>query len=191
MIKPNAIASVRWLFEKAIRENSGSDIGASCEVTVSPGLGEEVEGDARRHLVVIGISSYLFRIVVLFDFDSSPETLAYLARCTGSESGALQGQLLADAYGELVNMICGAVKRALHEIFPHTGMSTPFVLESACAKYVCTLNPACSLSFAVRLNDGMNFHMTVCLCVAAGTVLDFSVDRSEREAESSGELEFF
>ena len=55
MITTEAIASVQWLFDKAIRENAGA--GAACEVTVSPGLGPAMADDARRHLVVIGAVS--------------------------------------------------------------------------------------------------------------------------------------
>ncbi|MCE1244218.1 hypothetical protein [Oryzomicrobium sp.] len=196
MITTEAIASVQWLFDKAIRENAGA--GAACEVTVSPGLGPAMADDARRHLVVIGISSYLFRMVVLFDFDAAPRTLDYLSRRAGGEPGALQGQLLADAYGELVNMICGAAKRTLHEVFPHTGLSTPFTLESSCARYVCALDPAHSLTFAVNIGDQgdgqLGFRMTVCLCVAPGTTLDFTVARTapaDASSDSCGEIEFF
>lgn len=197
MITTEAIASVQWLFDKAIRENAGT--GAACEVTVSPGLGPAMADDAHRHLVVIGISSYLFRMVVLFDFDAAPRTLDYLSRRAGGESGALQGQLLSDAYGELVNMICGAAKRTLHEVFPHTGLSTPFTLESSCARYVCALDPAHSLTFAVNIGDQgddgqLGFRMTVCLCVAPGTTLDFTVARTGHADDSScqsGEIEFF
>lgn len=195
-VSAKASASLQWLFERALRENLDSD-GAGCDIHVVPelaGLGAAEPGQAPRHLVVIGISSYLFRLVVLFDFDTAPDTLAYLARRAGGDQAALQGGALADAYGELVNMICGATKRYLHDDFPHTGLSTPVLLDSSCARYVGALRPSHSLAYDVRTEAGMRFRMAVCVCVSAGATLDFAVERresSESAAAAAGEIEFF
>lgn len=190
MISPKAAASIAWLFERALRENSVAGPQDQCLVTRRPPAALPGD-DAKKQLVVLSISSYVFRIVALFVFDTNPQTAAHFAKLARSTNPHLQGQALSDAYAELVNMICGAVNRGLRADFRHSGMSTPFVLESSCAQYVSILNPSQTHAFEVVVNDGVRFQLIVCTCVAGGANLDFDVDRSAQEEEVSGELELF
>lgn len=191
MITANASASIDWLFEKAVRDNSVPDAGDRCVVTAKPETAAPVDGTDRQ-LVVLNISSYVFRIVALFDFDTGAATAAHLARLLRRHDKELEGQALLDAYAELVNMICGAVNRGLCAEFQHPGMSTPFLLETSCARYLSALAPTRVKSYEVVINDAVRFDFTVCICVANASTLDFTIDRTEKqELASSGELELF
>lgn len=179
-----------WAFDKSIRENSVSDPLEPCVVTrltESP----PSTGDEQRQLVVLNMSSYVFRVVALFDFSMDAATRAHLAKLSRTPLARLDGQALLDACSEWVNMICGAVNRGLSARFPHAGMSTPFPLESSCAHHLSLLNPAWTRVFAVEINQSVRYNLNVCVCVASGSTLDFDLDRSAQEDASSGELELF
>jgi hypothetical protein len=189
MITPDAIAAIHWLFEKSIRDHSLSGPDDLCEVAVLPDV--TYSAGVNRHLVALTISSYLFRIVALFDFGQDSATLAHLAKLTHSSESALEGQALDDAYAELVNMICGGVNRGLSAVFRHSGMSTPFVLESTCAGYLKILEPTRCSTFRVTINGSVRFDLLLSICLASDTTLDFSIDRDEAEGSAAGELELF
>ena len=191
MITAKASASIDWLFEKSVRDNSVLDAGDRCVITAKAEMAAPVDG-AKRQLVVLNISSYLFRLVALFDFATDAATMAHLARLSRTPDKALEGQALSDAYAELVNMICGAANRGLCAELQHAGMSTPFLLESSCARYLAALAPTRVKTYEVVINDAVRFDFTVCICVAQASTLDFDIDRTEKqETASSGELELF
>jgi hypothetical protein len=162
MISARATSSLDALFKQSILEHGGETFSVTRET-------EMPVSDEEHSLLVLSISSYLFRIVALFDF-------APPAR---------------DADAELINMICGAVNRGLSTVFAHAGMSTPYVLESSCAQYLPLLEPDLTLHYAVQSGSSSRFNLAACLCVTSGTTLDFSLDLSAHEDASSGELELF
>lgn len=188
MISAGAIASIEWLFEKALQDNSILGPEDRCLVKLQAKGGATV-GSAAHHLVVLNISSYVFRIVALFDFDTAAPTAAHFAKLV-HRSETLEKQALLDAFGEFANRVCGEVNRGLSANFRHVGMSTPFALESTCLGYLSVLNPSQMSSFEVDINDALRFDVIICICVDSETSLDFHVDRSAQE-EISGELELF
>lgn len=191
MASSAAIASVEWLYEKAVRDNSVSGGSFSCEVTPLPAAANDPAAAAGQHLVVLTIASYVFRIVALFSFSRDGATAAHMAKLVRSKTPEIAGQALDDAFAELVNMICGTVNRRLVEHFPHVGMSTPFVLENSCSNYLAALDPAHTRTYRVKVDDEVGYQLTLCLCTGRGSEMDFQIDRSEQTEESSGELELF
>ena len=189
MVSQGSITGIEWLFEKAVRDNSVSSSEDACVVS-KLAAGKPVQVTTNQHLVVLTISTYLFRIVALFQFTNDAATRAHMAQLAKSQTGEIDEQTLKDTYSELVNMVCGAVNRGLGVPFPHIGLSTPFTLESSCSNYVSALEPEYSQRFEVLLNDSVRFNLTLCLCVGSGVSLDFMVDTYEQE-EESGELELF
>jgi hypothetical protein len=189
MISQSAKAGIEWLFEKAVRANSVCE-GDSCTL-VKVAAEVPTSGKVSQQLVVLTISSYLFRIVALFQFHDDAATNEQMVRMTRSQVPDLDAQALSDAYSELVNMVCGAVNRGLGVPFPHIGMSTPYILESSCANYASALEPQYLQRYEVAINDAMRFNLTICLCTGADTSLDFRIDTYEAEEESAGELEMF
>lgn len=190
MITQSAIAGIEWLFEKAVRENSVSGPEDSCSLS-KLAVAKEVKDNEKQHLVVLTISSYLFRIVALFQFNKDQATIEHMARLSRSQTPELDEQALVDAYAELVNMVCGAVNRGLGTPFPHIGMSTPYALESSCANYMAALQPQYTQHYEVSVGDSVRFNLSLCLCAGADTSLDFRIDTYEAEEEASGELELF
>lgn len=190
MISQTAKTGIEWLFEKAVRANSISSAGDTCVLTKLP-VDKPLSSNTNQQLVVLTISTYLFRIVTLFQFNDDAPTNEHMALMTRSQTPDLDAQALSDAYAELVNMVCGAVNRGLGVPFPHIGMSTPYVLESSCADYTAALEPECLQRYEVAINDSVRFNLTYCVCAGADTSLDFRIDTYEVQEESTGELELF
>lgn len=188
MISPRAISSIEGVFEKSLLENANTPHQGELRKLMPEVL--HAPGRPQSHLVVLGVSSYLFRIVTLFDFPADAATAAYFGERAGAGQH-LEGGALHDACGEFVNMVCGSANRNLQTVFPHSGISTPIVLESACAKYLDALDPTHRQSYEVKIDDALNFHLTLCVCVASGSTLDFHIDLQTAENDSAGELELF
>ena len=185
MLSTRATAAIEQLFERSILENIDPQRHGSCRVVSGEGPESHKPEDERR-LVSVGISSYLFRIVALFDFGTDPATLCHLQN---QSSQALSGQMLADVYAELANMICGNVNRTLARVFRHSGMSTPTFLETGCSQFVGLLHPDLHLGFIVSTPEGMRFHLSV--AASANQDVDFEIEEEAQEEQCAGELEFF
>jgi hypothetical protein len=186
MLSARAVAAIERLFERSIVENVDPQRLGGCRVLRDESI-ESGGPDEARRLVAVGISSYLFRIVALFDFGTDPATLDHLL--DPSKAQAPGGQMLDDACAELANMICGSVNRTLAQSFRHSGMSTPAFLESGCSQFVGMLRPELRRSFAVSTAGGMRFQLTVASS-AYGSV-DFDLDDEAPEDHCAGELELF
>lgn len=189
MLTARAISSIEWLFEKSIHDNSVFSPTDRCVITSLPDKAPTVDDD--RHLVLINISSYAFRIVALFSFSKNAATAAHFSKISHNADKTLCDQLLLDTYSELVNLICGAVNQRLRYEFRHVALSTPFALASSCAQYVSMLNFSMTKSITVAINESASFNVIVGVCVDNNTVLDFDIDRAEPQDTSSGEIELF
>jgi len=200
MISANAEASIERLFENAIRGNAALPDdrcridwrdGRAAAASAGNGAGNETnDANNRRRLVALTVSTYLFRIVALFDFGGDPATAAHLARLSRSGKAVLAGQELHDACNELGNVICGEVNRGLSSRFRHAGMSTPFVLEGSCIEHLESLAPSAVWRAEVTVNDEVRFVADVCLCAGRDADLDFHIE-PEQQLETAGELELF
>jgi hypothetical protein len=190
MITASAISSIESMFEHSVRENSRVGAEDGCVITRLPGLAP-ADKPGNRKLVVLNISSFIFRMVVVAEFDSDASTVAHLAKILRIPDANLEGRALLDGYAEFVNMICGTVNRKLCAEFRHAGMSTPFFLDEACATYLAMINPAATRSLEVVINDSAHFRLTICTCVARDIELDFDIARFEQEGDPTGELELF
>jgi len=190
MISANAVASIEWLFEKALRDNNIPGPEDNCVVRVKAHM-PPTDTSTTHRLVVLNISSYVFRIVALFDFDTDAATVAHLSKIMSRGDEIHEERVLLDTVGEFANRICGEVNRGLSASFRHVGMSTPFILEETCLSYLSILKPSQVRMFEVAINDAVRFEVIVCICVDSETSLDFQTDRSVHEETSSGELELF
>lgn len=150
-----------------------------------------VEDDGQidsRRMVVLTISSYLFRAMVMFHFSPDALTRAHFARLTRSNAAEMSEQGFMDAIAESGNLCCGIFNRELGRFFPHLGMSTPNVIDRQCAAYLQRLNYAHLRHFAIDIPGSP--RLWVSLCVSAYDHLDFTVSAQE-QVESTGELELF
>ena len=192
MITPRASSTLSCMFETAIRDNCLTGPQDNCRILPLPNLMQDDEAlDPSHRLIVLNIASYTFRMVAVFDFATDAATLTHLAQIVRSDISNLHGQVLNDALAEFVNMICGSVNRGLCAQQQHVGMSTPFVLESSCARYLSILAPDQIQRHTASINEAMNFQFWLCISTARETTLDFEVIRHQPEAVTGGELELF
>jgi len=141
-----------------------------------------------KKIVVLTVSSYLFRLMVMFYFTPDAETRAHFARLNNIDEAEMSEQSFMDAIGESGNLCCGILNRDLGNFFPHIGMSTPNVIDRNCAQYLQKLNSQHIQHFAVDRDGVPRFHVS--LCVSAYADIDFAVSAEELGSDT-GELELF
>lgn len=190
LLSADAIGSLDWLFEQAIRDHCGQGPDDRCEIQIASDAGPQMDASTSE-LILANISSYSFRIVVLFNFGDDEATALRFAGLPASATVMARQPMLIDAYSELVNMICGAVNRGLRNEFRHVALSTPFVLESSCARFVSSLNCAHTRAIRVTVNGTAKINICIGICVARDTTLDFRLHATQTQDETHGELELF
>lgn len=187
-----AAGAIKQLFEDGLRSCLAP--GAQEQVAMAweavPQSAGERGAQPAVH-VVLCIVSYRFRIVTLFEFDAGDTAAVHLARATRHAPEQLVGQALVDACAESANMICGAVNRGLATVFRHVGMSTPVVLDAVSAGDFALFEPAGVLTLDASFEREWCVRVAVCVCAAAGTPLDFRIERTLQDDAAAGELEFF
>lgn len=158
--------------------------GASCDVSIL----SDVTAIDEKKMVVLTVSSYLFRLMVMFYFTPDAATKEYFARLNNVSAADMSEQSFMDAIAECGNLCCGILNRDLGNFFPHIGMSTPNVIDRHCASYLQMLNCGHVQHFAVDIDQAPRFHVT--LCVSDYAEIDFTVSEEELES-NTGELELF
>lgn len=147
----------------------------------SPGGQSSPAGQPGEILLVVTISSFVFRLLTLFQVGADPATRAYYV------NGAQES--LDEAFREFANMCCGALNRELSEQIPHLAMSIPYTLSSQCLAFLGELRPNFLSSSAVTINDSVRLHVTLCMCCSAA--VDFVASAAPVADTTAGELEMF
>lgn len=184
-ISASARDSFDTLLQQALR---GSVVPSGADAVITA---VEVDDLAEKKMVVLTISSYLFRLMVMFHFTPDAATKGHFARPAGdgaAEVGAEGEQAFMDALAECGNLCCGIFNRELGRFFPHLGMSTPNVIDTQCLHYLHKLRHAHVRHFAIDIDQSPRLHVS--LCVSAYDRLDFAVS-AEEQADTTGELELF
>jgi hypothetical protein len=138
-------------------------------------------GQPGEILLVVTISSFVFRLLTLFQVGADPATRAYYV------SAAQQS--LDEAFREFANMCCGALNRELSEQIPHLAMSIPYTLSSQCLAFLGELRPSFLSSSVVTINDSVRLQVTLCMCCSAA--VDFVASAAPVAETTAGELEMF
>jgi hypothetical protein len=133
-------------------------------------------------VVVLTISSIVFRLLLILHFDEDDTTRGYYLKDAADE------RPFQEVFLEICNLCCGAMNQELLRYFPDLGMSTPYVLNARCLPHLHELKPALLSSYSITLDGSVRLAATVCVCAHAP--LDFVADTSVVE-ETSGELELF
>lgn len=149
---------------------------------------EDITTISEKKIVVLTVSSYLFRLMVMFHFTPDAATKGHFARLNRVDAGEMGEQGFMDAIAEAGNLCCGILNRDLGRFFPHLGMSTPNVIDKQCAAYLQKLNAAHIRHFALDVAGSPRLHVS--LCVSAYAEMDFAVSPDEEDV-STGELELF
>lgn len=179
MISAHAKDSFDRIFRKAAHTRLPVAAGDLCEIVPIAQAGAGASRESQ--VVVLTISSIVFRLLLILHFDEDDTTRGYYLN-DGDE------QPFQEAFLEICNLCCGAMNQELLRYFPDLGMSTPYVLGARCLPHLRELKPALVSSYSVVLNGAVRLAATVCVCTHAP--LDFVADTSAVE-ETSGELELF
>jgi hypothetical protein len=179
MISSNAQASFEGLFMKAARSRLPQGPDDACDIV--PLVSDNAYATSDGSVVILTISSILFRLLLVFRFDEDETTRGYFVKDPAEDA-------LCDALLEVFNLCCGAMNQDLLRYFPDLGMSTPYVLSARCLPHLEELKPDYLSSYAIRVNESVQLAATVCVCAHAH--IDFVADVSA-QGESSGELELF
>lgn len=185
MISEQARSGFDYIFRKAITANVVISSDDNCEIEIISDLQEINENE----FVVLTISSASFRFFTLFHFNSNTETESYFTKSSEFTSEAGEKNSFRDALLEFCNMCCGFVVRELHKNYHFLGMSTPYVLVKRCSTFISELNPGVVKHYRITINHSVILHVTLCICDY--DIVNFKVDTTEIEDDSTGELELF
>ncbi|RKR37303.1 hypothetical protein [Paraburkholderia sp. BL17N1] len=180
MISAHARDSFDRIFRKAAQARLPLDSGDLCEIAPIADANIDVSKDTQ--VVVLTISSIVFRLLLILHFDEDDSTRSYYLK------DSIEERDFQEAFLEICNLCCGAMNQELLRYFPDLGMSTPYVLNARCLPHLHELKPALLSSYSITLDAGVRLAATVCVC--ADAPLDFVADTSAVE-ETSGELELF
>lgn len=142
-----------------------------------------------KKIVILTVSSYLFRLMAILYFKPDAATRAYFARGAAEGTPPLTDEEFYDRVAECGNVFCGSLNRDLGKHFPHVGMSTPNIIDKDCMRYVDLLGCQQVKHYKLSLDDGLAMYAS--LCVTAYGSVDFHVDAAVEEDVSTGELEMF
>ena len=184
MITERAKASFDRLLVSSLR--SGMPVGGA-SVSVEPVAVLEKTKD--KKIVILTVSSYLFRALAIIYFKPDAATRAYFNRNAEEGAPELSDEEFYDRVSECGNVCVGALNRDLGPFFPHVGMSTPNIIDKDCMQYVDLLGCGLVKHYKVVLAGELTLHAT--LCVADYGLVDFHVDPTVEVEVDTGELEMF
>jgi hypothetical protein len=184
MISPRAQAGLDHTVMTALKGALAASPDAPCQVE----LMSDTRAITEDKMVVLTVTSYLFRAMVLIYFTLNKATREHFATIHRASADTMSESDFLDVIGECGNICCGALNRELAQHYPHLGMSTPNILDRHCVDYLPELNAGYARHFKVQVPSGLAMHASLCVCDYAD--LDFAVDTTQAE-ESNGELELF
>ena len=179
MISEQAKNGVNLIFTRAARANLALTPSDTIAIEQLPGI--QTADTAEKRILVLTVASYVFRLLTIFHINNDAATENHFTRSDPE-------RVFGEVFRELGNLCCGAMNRDLGKHFLHTGMSTPYLLESQCLAFLNALKPAYVVQHRIVINDSVVLHATLCLCAYAP--IDFRVDTQMAE-EATGELELF
>jgi hypothetical protein len=184
MISQQAREGFDHLLTRALQASLVASDDQPCDISIINNL------DFREAstMVVLTVSSYLFRLIVMIHFSPNQLTREHVARINKIDMEEMSEQSFQDAIAECGNICCGILNRDLGAIFPHIGMSTPNIIDTRCAAYLDMLDCGHIQHFEVNIEQAPMFRVSMCVCEYAD--LDFVIDVNDAGAET-GELELF
>ncbi len=184
MITERAKASFDRLLVSSLR--TGMPVGGA-SVSIEPIA--SLDKIKEKKIVILTVSSYLFRLMAILYFKPDAATRAYFNRNAAEGAPELTDDEFYDRVAECGNVCCGSLNRDLGKHFPHVGMSTPNIIDKDCMRYVDLLGCGLVKHYQVELEGGLTMYAS--LCVADYGLVDFHVDPIVEEDASIGELEMF
>lgn len=179
MISEKTKSSVNSIFAKAAKANLA--LNGSDQIEVAQMTNVRLDQLPGNGMVVLTISSYLFRLLIVFHITQDDSTKRYFTRSSDDKD-------FFEVFGEHGNLCVGEMNRDLGTHFLHLGMSTPYALESKCAPFISELKPSYLSHHRIGINGDIALHATLCLCAYAPLDFHFQINDVGQE---TGELELF
>jgi len=144
-----------------------------------------------QRFVMLTVSSYDFRLLVLLHFSENAASIKYVADRLKLAAADLPMPHYYDYLSEIGNNFCGAIKREMCQFYPHLGMSTPNHLGRASLVHAKSWPVEHESHVKAYTTDGFEFFGS--LYVSAFGDLDFDLQMSVKQEESveMGALELF
>jgi hypothetical protein len=166
-------------FQRAATATLTRSAGDVCDVKTAKGVESELRTESP--LLLITISSFVFRLVTIFQFSNSDATREYY-----SGSGSTVSP--EETFTEVVNLCCGALSRELSAQFKHLAMSIPYRLESSCLEFLGELKAGLTTTYDITINDAARMRAT--LCLSSSRPIEFAAPAPE-VSHAGGALEMF
>lgn len=181
MITEQSQRNLESAFHHAARTNLVREPGDVCDIEPAD-LGLNCASSAEK-LLLITLSTFVFRLLMIFRIAETPATLAYYMRVGTA-------QTLEDVFAEVANMCGGTLNRALSMSFPHVAMSTPRAVSGRCMEFLSEMKPQYVASYRITINEAVQLEATLCLCGSAPVQVIDSAAAAEADP-TAGELEMF
>ncbi len=181
MISAQSTHNIEHAFHEALRGTVVHDPGDRCEI--APLTAGEARQFTGQNALVITISSWVFRLLVIFRISADPATRQYYLR-------ANPAQRVDEGFGEVANLCAGALNRTLTANFAHLAMSTPYELSNDCIAFLGELRAQQVSRFAITINGSVRLQATLCMCCSRPVEVA-SVSTAAQGDRNSGELELF
>ncbi len=181
MISLSAQNSLETIFLRAARTTL--PLHADDAISIMPLVASKAIDFPERQVLLLTISSFTFRFLLIFHIDDDAPTRNYFQQDRADRS-------FVDAFAETANLFCGAMNRELLKTFLHLGMSTPYVLGRASMGFIDALKPGFLASYRIDIRDDVHLHATLCLCENEN-IETIHVDTDAEAGSDTGELELF
>jgi hypothetical protein len=161
----------------------------STEWRVEPLL--NIDHIRQNEFVLLTVSSFHFRLLVLLHFSAMSSALKYVADALKQAPESLTTEGCYDYLAELGNQFCGEVKRIIGMQYPHIGMSTPMRLSNTSLPFVHNLKTCLATHVRATRDDKDIFSGSIYLCTDDG--FEFQVDSKLAKANQvqTSALELF
>ena len=180
MLSDQTARNLADAFRRAASATLIRSAGDVCDV--KPAIkGAESELQTESPLLLITISSFVFRLVTIFQFSGNEATRQYYA---GSGAAVMP----EETFTEVVNLCCGALSRELSAQFKHLAMSIPYRLEASSLKFLGELKAGLTTTLDITINDSARMRAT--LCMSAIRPIELAAPATE-VSHAGGALEMF
>jgi len=175
----NSRTNIERALHRAAQSSLLRDPGDTCLIVENR---EPPPTAAREKLILVTISSFKFRLLIIFHLDEQPSLTSYFGGDGAQRS-------IEEIFYEIANMCCGALNRDMMRDFHHLAMSVPYTLAGPCMDYIADVRPEYISSSTVTINDSVRVRLTLCMCCSAPVT--FSATGAESATTDSGTLELF
>jgi hypothetical protein len=152
---------------------------------------EPLAKDSEREIVMLTVSSYMFRVLLFMHFDRNAATRAHFSALANVAVEGMDDDRFIDEVMERGNLCCGALNRDLALFYPHIGMSTPCILKRSSVEHVGAIKPAFTRRYRAQVGPGLAMHFTLAVCAFADFDFAFEPRAAEELEDTAGELEMF